>query len=251
MRGRGGPTRRTCRGGRRPAGHDGRRAARRALVAVLASAGTIGCAAAGRGAARPEPAAAPAPRPGDPAPGAAAPAEPLVGGCGPAPADLIPHYLLPFPVGDAHTLTQGNCGAASHGGRFRYAFDFEMPVGSPVVAARDGVVHTVRDGHPDGTDRLGDENLVILLHPDGQLSRYIHLERGGALVVEGQRVSAGDTIARSGDSGRSAFPHLHFDVSDRCGAAGCVTVPSAFRNAAPAIPVDRAPVRALPPDGGS
>lgn len=168
----------------------------------------------------------------------------LVGGCGVAPPELVPKYLLPFPAGHEHTLTQGNCGAASHGGRFRYSFDFEMPIGTPVTAARDGIVETVRDDRPDGTRRLGDENFVIIRHEDGELSRYIHLTRGGALVQKGDRVAAGDTIARSGDSGRSAFPHLHFDVSDRCGFDGCHTIPSAFVNADPPIPITRMSIRA-------
>lgn len=179
------------------------------------------------------------------------PAAPLSGGCGVAPADLVPKYLLPFPTGQEHTLTQGNCGAASHGGRFRFSFDFEMPIGTPVTAARDGVVETLRDDRPDGTRRLGDENFVIVRHEDGELSRYIHLTMGGALVAEGDRVAAGDTIGRSGDSGRSAFPHLHFDVSDRCGFDGCHTIPSAFLNADPSIPMARAPVLAEIPEDGA
>jgi len=193
----------------------------------------------------------PAPGSGDPAPERVEGGEtPLFGGCGTAPGDLVPRYLLPFPAGREHTLTQGNCGGASHDGRFRYSYDFEMPIGTPVIAARDGVVATVRDHRPDGTRRLGDENFIIIRHEDGELSRYVHLTRHGALVEEGQPVAAGDTIARSGDSGRSAFPHLHFDVSDRCGFEGCHTIPSAFLNARPPIPMARTPVRAEPADGG-
>ena len=169
---------------------------------------------------------------------------PLVGGCG-AMQGLVPKYLLPFPSGEVYELTQGNCGSESHGGRFRYAFDFRMPVGSPVIAARAGVVATVRDGNPDGTRRVGDENILIIEHEDGELSRYIHLRRDGVLVAEGERVAAGDTVALSGNSGRSAFPHLHFDVADRCGADGCRTTPAAFLNADPPIPAGRGFVEAL------
>lgn len=168
----------------------------------------------------------------------------LVGGCG-ASSGLVPKYVLPFPPGEAFELTQGNCGAESHGGRFRYAFDFRMPIGTPVIAARSGVVLTVRDGSPDGTRRTGDENFVIIEHADGELSRYIHLRQHGVLVAEGARVATGDTIARSGNSGRSAFPHLHFDVADRCGTRGCTTTPAAFINADPPIPSARGPVEAL------
>jgi murein DD-endopeptidase MepM/ murein hydrolase activator NlpD len=167
----------------------------------------------------------------------------LVGGCGAAPG-LVARYVLPFTPGEAHTLTQGNCGRESHGGRFSYAYDFRMPAGTPVLAARDGVVMTVRDSRPDGTRRAGDENFVILRHPDGELSRYIHVRRNSALVEEGDPVAAGDTIALSGNSGRSAFPHLHFDVADRCGSDGCRTIPSAFLNADPPIPDGRRAVEA-------
>jgi murein DD-endopeptidase MepM/ murein hydrolase activator NlpD len=164
---------------------------------------------------------------------------PLVGGCGLAPASLIPLYVLPYPPGESYTLTQGNCGSASHGGRFSYAFDFEMPIGTPVIAARDGIVHAVRDDRPDGSGRGGDENFVILDHGDGQFSRYIHLTRGGARVARGDRVTLGDTIALSGHSGRSAFPHLHFDVSTGCRGGTCRTIPSAFTNVEPPIPTGR------------
>lgn len=166
-----------------------------------------------------------------------------VGGCGPAPG-LEALYILPFTPGDSYVMTQGNCGSDSHGGRFRYAFDFRMPIGTPVLAARDGIVHTVRDDRPDGTRRVGDENFVFVWHEGNVLSRYIHLRQGGAAVREGHRVSAGDTIGYSGDSGRSAFPHLHFDVVDRCGEDGCRTTPAAFRNAEPPLPAGRGPVTA-------
>lgn len=169
----------------------------------------------------------------------------LVGGCGPA-HGLRARYVLPFTPGEAHELTQGNCGTESHGGRFSYAYDFRMPPDTPVLAARGGVVMRVRDANPDGTRRVGDENFLILRHPDGELSRYIHLRQHGALVGEGERVAAGDTIALSGNSGRTSFPHLHFDVADRCGSDGCRTIPSAFLNSDPPMPDGRAPVEALP-----
>lgn len=169
---------------------------------------------------------------------------PLAGGCGPAPAALEPLYSLPFTVGDGYTLTQGNCGGASHTGRFSYAFDFAMPVGTPVVAARDGIVFSLRADRPDGTGSVGDENFLIVEHPDGEFSRYIHLRRAGVLVQRGDAVRRGDTIALSGHSGRSAFPHLHFDVAEACRAGPCQTVPSAFTNADPPIPDARRPVSA-------
>ncbi|MEE9208324.1 MAG: M23 family metallopeptidase, partial [Gemmatimonadota bacterium] len=153
------------------------------------------------------------------------PAAPLVGGCGPA-AGLEPLYVLPFGIGQAFELTQGNCASPSHAGRFRYSFDFRMPMGTPVLAARAGQVLTVRSGQPDGTNRTGDENLVVVQHEDGRFSRYIHLQQGSIRVAVGDRVLARDTLALSGNSGQSRFPHLHFDVAEGCEASRCVTVPS-------------------------
>lgn len=170
----------------------------------------------------------------------------LTGGCGPAPAGLAPKYILPFPPGEAFPLTQGNCGGVSHSGRFAYAYDFRMPVGTPVIATRDGIVAAARDHRPDGTRALGDENFVFLEHEDGEISRYIHLRRGGSLVEPGESVSRGDTIAWSGDSGRSAFPHLHFDVAGRCDTGGCYTIASAFLNSVPPIPIESGNYFALP-----
>ncbi|MEN8145852.1 MAG: M23 family metallopeptidase [Gemmatimonadota bacterium] len=168
----------------------------------------------------------------------------LVGGCGPAPG-LETLYVLPFGIGQAFELTQGNCAGTSHSGRFQYSFDFRLPMGTPVLAARAGRVVTVRSNRPDGTNRTGDENFVIVRHEDGLFSRYIHLRQGSARVAEGDRVSVRDTLALSGNSGRSRFPHLHFDVARGCTTGRCVTVPSAFSNAVPPIPRERTPVVAL------
>ena len=185
-------------------------------------------------------ASAPPPRGSTPGqPGAEAGSERLIGGCGVAPDDLSPLYNLPFATGDRYTLTQGNCGTASHTGRFSYSFDFQMPIGTPVIAARDGVVYSARDDQPDGSGVVGDENFVIVDHGDGEFSRYIHLTTRGALVRKGQAVRRGDTIALSGHSGRIAFPHLHFDVSMSCRGGQCRTIPSAFLNALPPIPDTR------------
>ncbi len=181
-------------------------------------------------------------RPAPVTPGA--PAATLVGGCGPAPHDLVPKYVLPFAVGESHRLTQGNCGDASHDGRFRYAFDFRMPPGTPVIAAREGIVSAVRGHMPDGTGRVGDENYVFIEHADGETSRYIHLRRAGVWVSRGARVARGDTIGLSGNSGRSAFPHLHFDVVGACGGGRCETLPVAFLNSGAPIPTELGVYRA-------
>ena len=90
----------------------------------------------------------------------------------------------------------------------------------PVIAAADGVVAGMRDGMDDrpvrGDDpsREGREcgNGVRLDHGGGWTTQYCHLQRGSVSVREGARVSAGDALGRTGSSGRSELPHLHFQV---------------------------------------
>jgi murein DD-endopeptidase MepM/ murein hydrolase activator NlpD len=126
-------------------------------------------------------------------------------------------YRMPFGGREPRVLSQGEGGAASHRGRARHSFDFAMPWGTPVLAAREGVVVRVVDAHATGglRKRLFDQaNQVELLHDDGTLATYAHL-RQGAVVQVGQTVRAGERIGFSGDTGYSSGPHLHFMVWKR------------------------------------
>jgi peptidoglycan LD-endopeptidase LytH len=100
-----------------------------------------------------------------------------------------------------------DAGARSHEG-----IDIFAPRGTPVVAAADGVIASVGDNNLGGK--------VIFLRPrDKNLSLYYaHLDE--QLVTSGQKVSAGDTIGRVGNSGnaRSTQPHLHFGIYAMGGA---------------------------------
>ena len=142
-------------------------------------------------------------------------------------------YRLPFPVGDSSRLIQGNNGPYGHEGHAAYAFDFIMKIGSPVVAARSGIVVATEERFRDATRKPGEENFVIIQHGDSTYARYYHLTTDGALVNVGDTVAAGDTGARSGDSGASAGAHLHFDVTRECHRWGCATIPIAFINSSP------------------
>jgi murein DD-endopeptidase MepM/ murein hydrolase activator NlpD len=84
--------------------------------------------------------------------------------------------------------------------------DFGVAVGTQVRAAANGIV--IRVG---GEGAYG--NTVHIRHPDGTTSVYAHLSRAG--VKAGQRVKSGQSIARSGNSGRSTGAHLHFEVRTR------------------------------------
>ena len=89
----------------------------------------------------------------------------------------------------------------------------------------------VEESFANATRKPGEENFVFVDHGDGTFARYYHLDRDGALVAPGDAVAAGQPIARSGDSGASAGPHLHFDVTRACADWGCQTVPIEFVNA--------------------
>jgi murein DD-endopeptidase MepM/ murein hydrolase activator NlpD len=140
-------------------------------------------------------------------------------------------YLLPFPTGDSARLIQGNNGPWGHTGHAAYAFDFVMPIGSSVAAARRGRVVAIEEQFIDGKRTPGQENYVVVRHADRTFARYYHLTKDGALVDVGQDVAAGQIIGRSGNTGASAGPHLHFDVTRDCREWGCQTIQIRFRNA--------------------
>jgi len=126
-------------------------------------------------------------------------------------------YALPFARGETHTLIQGFDGTFSHTGDSEFALDFEMPEGTTVRAARDGVVVAFNDAatahalDPAFKD-LDHVNFVIVRHPDGTLGTYLHLQPHGVKVTVGQRVARGDVLGLSGFTGFTSRPHLHFDV---------------------------------------
>ncbi len=119
-------------------------------------------------------------------------------------------YCLPFPPGSTFFCTQGNGGLYSHYGWQHLAYDFSMPVGTDVLAARAGKVVDIEvryDGH--GLNN----NYITIAHGDGSFAHYLHLMKGGSYVRTGDHVVQGQRIAASGDVGLSTSPHLHFHVT--------------------------------------
>lgn len=140
-------------------------------------------------------------------------------------------YVLPFTKETASKLLQGYAGPWGHQGHAEWAYDFQMPIGTPIVAARSGEVVYVGEVHDNGTRKPGEENVVVIQHLDSTYARYYHLTKHGVLVSVGDKVQQGERIALSGDSGASAGPHLHFDVTKNCYEWGCQTVPIKFDKA--------------------
>ncbi|WP_285354279.1 M23 family metallopeptidase [Pseudomonas sp. lyk4-R2A-10] len=152
------------------------------------------------------------------------------------PAGAAQGYRYPFPWrGGPFRLSQGANGDYSHfGPKNKYAMDIAMPVGTPIIAARAGVVvKTENSQNGRGTDPSG--NFVRILHDDGTMGVYLHLKQGSVSVREGQRVTVGSPLALSGNTGNSSGPHLHFVVQRNTGM-GLVSIPYQFNRPLGALP---------------
>jgi len=147
-------------------------------------------------------------------------------------------YVLPFAVGASFFVDQGNCSPPGNGHRgvTKFGYDFLMPIGTPVHAARGGVVTAVDESHFDGqVAATGFDNIVVIRHDDGTTALYGHFTHDGAAVNVGDRVAQGALVGYSGNTGNTANkPHLHFSAAScdpwALGTASCPTLPVNFRN---------------------
>jgi murein DD-endopeptidase MepM/ murein hydrolase activator NlpD len=124
-------------------------------------------------------------------------------------------YRLPYADEQSYAVIQAWGSPLSHKGREHYAIDFGMPVGTPVHAAREGVVVALEQSHERGCwsgDCVRFANYVAVRHSDGTIGEYLHLHKDGVLVGLGEKVRRGQQIALSGNTGYSNAPHLHFGV---------------------------------------
>lgn len=125
-------------------------------------------------------------------------------------------YALPFPRGANVFVSQGYHGGMTHKGLSAYAIDFPVPIGTPIHAAREGIVVGAKGSGTVGgmsPEYRQYANYVIVEHSDGTMGNYYHLKQGGAAVRIGQKVSKGELVGYSGNTGYSSGPHLHFSVS--------------------------------------
>jgi murein DD-endopeptidase MepM/ murein hydrolase activator NlpD len=125
-------------------------------------------------------------------------------------------YAWPFPPSAKARLSQGPNGP-THRDRFsRHAIDLAVPEGTPVLAARAGVVVFLENRYfESGLDFdkfLSRSNQVRILHDDGSMGSYGHLYPDSIDLEPGQRVEVGEQIGLSGNTGYSSGPHLHFVV---------------------------------------
>lgn len=125
--------------------------------------------------------------------------------------DSLYEYDLPFTKGKSVVLDQGYSGSYSH--QNENALDFNMPIGSEVCAARDGVVvEVVQHNSKSCPSRacIDFANYITVYHSDGSFAKYSHLQQNGAKVNVGDTITQGQVIALSGNTGFTNGAHLHF-----------------------------------------
>jgi len=121
-------------------------------------------------------------------------------------------YIVPIKKKDRKVIVSD---IRAHEGILKYAIDFILPQGTPILAAQDGIVINVVDNFNKGGN--GNEyfkylNYITIEHNNNELSQYGHLKHRGALVKIGQKVKNEEVIGYSGNTGWTTEPHLHFHI---------------------------------------
>jgi len=147
--------------------------------------------------------------------------------------DMIP---IKLPFFGTWSISQAHEGEHTHKDEWKHAWDFIITgqdnkqfkgsgdeltdylcYDKAVLSPADGFVELVVDDIPD--NKVGDVNInenwgntIIIKHSDSLFSSLSHLKPGSIQVNKGDQVKEGDRIGRCGNSGRSPYPHLHFQL---------------------------------------
>ncbi len=122
--------------------------------------------------------------------------------------------LYHLPIDLLKTTSVSKVGIA-HVGDLIHSIDYDAPEGTPVFAALDGVVISVKnDSSVGGEDQKYemDGNFIEILHANDEVSEYEHLRHTSSKVNVGDVVKIGQQIAEVGNTGWTECPHLHFMV---------------------------------------
>jgi murein DD-endopeptidase MepM/ murein hydrolase activator NlpD len=125
----------------------------------------------------------------------------------------INRYRLPVPKNLLQHMDRTS--SPAHVGNLRNAIDLIVDKGTPVLAAADGIVTFVKDISDIGGPNPAYweyTNFIVIMHSNGEYSRYDHLSYNSSTVKVGQNVRAGEEIAKVGMTGYTYLPHLHFQV---------------------------------------
>jgi murein DD-endopeptidase MepM/ murein hydrolase activator NlpD len=107
-----------------------------------------------------------------------------------------------------YKLTAGFDQAGSHWEHRHSGQDFAVPIGTTVHAAHTGTV--VKAGPNGAGDGPAYGNAIVIAHSDGKFSQYAHLSK--VEVHIGEHVKTGEEIAKSGNTGNTTGPHVHFEI---------------------------------------
>lgn len=118
----------------------------------------------------------------------------------------VPGY---YKINTKYTYSDGT----PHWSRYKFngkmcGIDISVPMGTWILAPQSGVIRSKEDL---GSSSFG--KYFEILHDDGTVTLYGHLSDYD-MVWNGKHVNKGEKIAKSGNSGRSTGPHLHFELSN-------------------------------------
>ena len=148
---------------------------------------------------------------------------------------------LPFPLGEAWSVMQGvDKQAGSHRGYAAFCWDFivadepkggvypDGSNGAPFYASAPGKVITVRESASSGTSKYS--NYVEIEQAPEEICAYLHLRKNSCEVVKNNKVTYGQKLALTGDTGTGVGNfHPHVAVADKPDkTSGFVTFPVAF-----------------------
>lgn len=146
-------------------------------------------------------------------------------------------YRVPFALARTFKVSQAFPTRITHADvASAHAVDIEMPVGTQIYAARNGTVIEVASQFFEGgsdPENARNANIIRVLHPDGTMAIYAHLNWDSIRVQPGKVIKRGEYIADSGNTGFTTGPHLHFVVQHNAGLR-LESVPIEFQGAADA-----------------
>jgi len=146
------------------------------------------------------------------------------------------YYPISLPVHGQWKISQAEDGAYTHRGDWKHAWDFVLIdknnkefknegdfvedyfcYGKTIIAPAAGTIVEVVDGLEDNT--IGDMdvlnnwgNTIVIKHADYLYSQISHIKKGSFKVKKGNFVKKGEILALVGNSGRSPYPHIHFQL---------------------------------------
>lgn len=124
------------------------------------------------------------------------------------------------PMGEENGVWRVSSGYGSRWGAFHAGLDFAAPLGTPIYAVADATVVQGKDRAAGSVSGFGNWVWLDAQATLGKDFIYGHMRWADIYVKRGDRVKAGDLIARVGSEGGSTGPHLHFEVWGSPGRTG-------------------------------